>query len=363
MWGGRNPVTATPITPLVQPDPESQKAAQAPPPPTAPTAVKINPDNIDFGEVKVGQSKEQTVQIENTGAQLMNILEVRGTCGCLKLEMPEKKIEPGKSQPLKLTFVGQSGRRQENYTVTVVTDEPAKPASGFLVKGKVIQVFFLEPQTLYYEFVAKGRAKTLETTLTRCDGKPFEIKNISAVHPEFSFTWAPVEGKNKSVYKIQGTVRGEKPGIVTEGAAVLTDHPEVPALALYVSARITGDVVSLTPQLIATRGSDGVVEPFSTVIKRLTPGRIQIESVTESHLASPGPAMHQVEFESQPIDDVQCTLIIRLKGTSFEQPPQGEFVIKTNVEETPLRVPYRAVQRGPLIAPGEQKAPQRAPRP
>jgi len=352
IWGVRTPVPAAPtvVTPESAPlapkkkDPahplnvknELPTKAQEP---DVKSALKVTPENIEFGEIKVTEQKTATVLVENTGAAPITIEELKGSCGCLKIEMLEKTIEPGKSQPINLSFTGQSGRRPETYQITLTTSEAGKPKVKIPVHGKVIQIFLVEPPTLYFEAVPKGQSKTLESTITRVDGKAFELKDITAGQKEFSFKWSAVTGSNNSAYKIQATATGIKAGAFTEGAAVVTDHPVIPVMPLHLSARVTGDVTSNTPVLTSATLADGTVEIFETTITRHSPGPLVIQGVQES-------GQLPLHFTLTRVDDSSCKLNIKISGAFPNQAPLGEFVIRTNVEEEPLHIPYRVLRKG-----------------
>lgn len=349
LWGGRTAVAPQPAPPLpvaehapkIAPKTAPKTVAVTPETlPAAPVSVlKIMPGSVDFGEVKVIESKTVRVLIENPGALAVTIEDLKGSCGCLKLDMPEKKIESGKSAALTLTFTGQSGKRPEAYTVTLITNEDGRPRVTLPVKGKVIQTFIVEPMTLYFEDAAKGVPKTQEATITRVDGKPFVIKAVSAQHKELSFKWEPVAGSNASAYKIYATLTGIEPGSFTEGAAILTDHPTVPAMPLHIGARITGDVVSATQVLTAMQGADTRVSPFETVIKRITPGALVIKGIEDSE-------KRPLEFTQVRIDDASIRVTFTLTSEYPDKTPFGDFIVHNNVEAQPLRVPYRVVRRG-----------------
>ena len=349
LWGGRAATQPAPdITAPIAPDPKNKIIdPNAPPtvtpPLAAPTsALKMTPETVDFGDVKVTEHKEVVVQVMNSGKELIKIDDVKGSCGCLKVDMPDRSIEPGKSATLKLGFTGQSGKRPESYSVSVITNEEGRPKVILPVKGKVIQTFIVDPVTLYFEDGAKGVAKTQETVITRVDGKPFNIKAVSAQHKELSFKWEPVAGSNASAYKIFVTLTGIEPCSFTEGAAILTDHPTVPAMPIHIGARVTGDVVSTTQVLTAVQGMDTRVAPFETVIKRVTPGPLEIKSIEESD-------KRPIEVTQTRIDESSIRVKVTLTSEFPDKTPFGDFVIYSNVEAQPLRVPYRVVRRGAQI--------------
>ena len=81
----------------------------------------------------------------------------------------------------------------------------------------------------------------------------------------------------------------------------------------------------------------GFVAPFQPItVKRLTPGKLEITSVTETRQAA-------LEFTATPVagDDQSAQLTIRLTAPADKQYKLGQFLIKTNADEGPLHVPYR----------------------
>ncbi|MCY3022174.1 MAG: DUF1573 domain-containing protein [Planctomycetota bacterium] len=365
LWGGAAlppPAPAPPVEPPARPQTnpgQNINTAPAPAPaakpviPTGPpSALKIVPADVDFGEVLVNESREKVTLIENPTAQDITITTIRGNCACLKMDQPPKKIPAGKTEEFKITFIGQSGRRPESYVVTMTTDEPENLHATMVVRGKVKQVFFVEPQTLYFDQVAKNQSKTMEATIKHAEGKPFTVKSVSASNKEFTFKWEPLP--DGSGYKILATVLSARTGAITEGAAILTDHPVVPVMPLHVSVRVTGDVVSNTLVLTAKQDADHRVGAFQTGLKRLTPGRLVVEKVTEDK----GTAL---EYNVERIDDSNAKLTIQFKDVFARDQPFGEFVVQTNAEAQPLRIPFRVIRPGPRTIADPNRPPQRVP--
>jgi hypothetical protein len=340
LWGGAVVVPAPPEEPVAPPAKAEPGAAATPKSaPSAPTALTLDPNPLDFGEVLIHQTKDATVAVKNTGSVPVSITHVKGTCACLKVEMAKMVIAPGTSEDLKVTFIAQPGKRPESYFVTLTTDEPGIPRAILPVRGKCKQVFIVEPQVLYFGNVPKNRAETKEAVITHADGKPFQIREIRASNPEFSFKWEPLPTGG---YRILATTLSARAGAIAEGAAVLTDHPVILAVPLQLSVRITGDVISLTPVLAAAQQTDKTVGPFQTVIQRLTPGELKIDKVTEADGAA-------VDYTVERVDEKTCKLSVVFKEPFTRGVPVGKFLVHTNVEREPLDVPYRVERRGPQV--------------
>jgi len=322
--------------------PKARTSPTAPPPaPVARSALKLNPDSVDFGEVLVGQTLDKEVAVENPTDKPIAVTSVRVNCGCVKAELPPGKILPGQSGVLKVKFIGIAGKRPATYAVTLNTEEPEKAQAALPVAGRTKQVFSVEPPTLVFGSVPKDHSKTLRATIKQAEGKPFQIRTISARHEEFSFKWEPLP---EGGYQILATVQGLKigPQILEQQVAIITDHPVVPAVFITIAARVTREVVSRTPLLIARLGPDGRPGPFETFIERLTPGELVIEKVTEGENAG-------MEYRVERQADGSLKLTLRITEVFDRTLMGGEFLVQTNVEKQPLSVPFKVLRGAPRM--------------
>lgn len=299
--------------------------------PTIPvSALRFNPPSVDFGEVFVNQTCSRTVDVENTGDQTINITNVKGTCGCLKADMPTMSIAPGKSEKCNIFITGVAGRRTLSVTVTTSENVQTMPILSVLVQVK--QIFSVEPQTISFGTLRKNDSKTMQASIKREDGSPFSIIDIVAKNKEFTFKYDKLDVLNG--YKITVTATaGSRIGFITEGAAILTDHPKVPAVPLNLCVNVQGDVLFL-PNIIATvQHADKSVATLETIARRLTPGPLIIESVSEVD-------KRPVGYTVQKIDESSCKLSIYFTSEFNSVTGFGEVAIKTNAEVDSSRVQY-----------------------
>src|SRR5690349_9150627 len=85
-------------------------------------ALKIHVKGVDFGEVALGETRKIRVEVENGGAAAVTVLREIVACPCMKADMPERKIGPGETKVLNLSFTGTPGKRSYVTTVVLVTD-------------------------------------------------------------------------------------------------------------------------------------------------------------------------------------------------------------------------------------------------
>lgn len=351
----------TPVTP-------STPATPAKPPPLIPGGVnpaddpsmasiatkyiKFDPPSLAFGNVSVGEKKEQTVNIINTSNKTVHLVYARGSCTCMKPELPAQDLEPGKSTPMKVGFSGLPGKRPESYHVEVGLAEADMPA--FVdVSGKVLQIFEVDPEKLLFGKMKKGSTQTIVATIKKVDGKPFNILNAVATLKDIDLSMPEeVPGSNKSAYRLKVTIKAFRATRLFEQLSVLTDalsDRTAATVPLYIYAEVEGDAICLDEHLDTDFDDQGKLKPFQATIKRLTPGPLIVESVADSE----GGAM---TFNVEIIDASSVKVSMQMNTDTRHKKPFGELRIKTNVEPEPIHVPYALPRKtgvSPQAAPGK----------
>jgi len=90
--------------------------------------IKVSSTNVNFGELKQGGLKSQTVTLINKGKTNLEIRNIHSGCYCFRGEVDIKVVAPGESITLTLTFdsVGQK-IGQMSRGVTIYTNDPKNP--------------------------------------------------------------------------------------------------------------------------------------------------------------------------------------------------------------------------------------------
>lgn len=90
--------------------------------------IAFEPGSVDFGEMPMGITRTQTVQVVNQSASALHVLGARSSCGCMKVDMPTIAIQPGRSALMTLHMDSQeiAGERTVRANVIVAGyDQPA----------------------------------------------------------------------------------------------------------------------------------------------------------------------------------------------------------------------------------------------
>lgn len=91
----------------------------------------------DFGSVKEGDKVDYTFKYKNTGKSVLEIKEVKTSCGCTAALISDKLLEPGKEGTLKveLDTKGRSGKMSRE--VTVISTDPEEPQQLLVIYAEV----------------------------------------------------------------------------------------------------------------------------------------------------------------------------------------------------------------------------------
>ena len=102
--------------------------------------IQVSTELYDFGVAVDGTVVEFTVTITNTGDQRLSITRVSYNCSCTSYELPKRDLNPGESVIMKIRFntTGYSRYVQPvSQTVTLYTNDPARPQVAITVRGTV----------------------------------------------------------------------------------------------------------------------------------------------------------------------------------------------------------------------------------
>lgn len=300
------------------------------------TQLKFTPEFADFGDVPVNESRTMSIQVSNPTAEPITLSDLRPSCGCLQASAPEFVVRPGKSIPLILKIAALPGKKKEILHLYFKTDESKDNVCLIEVHIRVMEEIIVEPNVLKFDQLEKNAAKTLETIVRSADAKPFKIKTVACARSEFTFKWQPLE--NGAAYKIFATLQSAKGGMTAEQAGIVTDREQNGTSPLYLSGTIKPDLNCKPAIVISQADEQRMVGAFTTVMKRTSPGRLEITGVVEAGMP---PQNLPLDFEVNRLDENSCRLTIKFKTPYPIRAPFGQFVVKTNVEEEDFRLPFR----------------------
>jgi hypothetical protein len=91
----------------------------------------------NFGKAKQGAELVHEFTFQNTGDGVLNIKNVETSCGCTAALVTAKKVEPGKSGKIKVSFNSQGYAGEVTKYVFVDSDDPASPRIELRISASV----------------------------------------------------------------------------------------------------------------------------------------------------------------------------------------------------------------------------------
>jgi Protein of unknown function (DUF1573) len=91
---------------------------------------------VNFGNIKEGESFEYDFEFTNTGTSDLVITSARGSCGCTVPEWPHEAIPAGKTGKIHVKFNSAGKSNQQTKTVTLQTNASPTPYTLY-IKGFV----------------------------------------------------------------------------------------------------------------------------------------------------------------------------------------------------------------------------------
>jgi hypothetical protein len=81
----------------------------------------------DFGDVVEGKKVDLNVQLKNSGSKLLNIENVKSSCGCTATLLSKNELKPGESTNLKIELDTSGRKGKLSRTVTIHSNDPIEP--------------------------------------------------------------------------------------------------------------------------------------------------------------------------------------------------------------------------------------------
>jgi hypothetical protein len=192
---------------------------------------------VDLGEVRNGAKLGHTFKFVNTGPALVEIVEVRPGCGCLKPRLERTSYRPGEEGAvlLEVNARGESAGPPVWRLRLVYREGGEACEAGLEVAARVITEVTLQPAAL--TLIADGPV-TQEVLLTDLRPNPLTLRGLTTSAPCLRARAAERarDGLGHWIYKIRLEYSGDCPdGRHEEALTLYTDDPQYGELRLPIT--------------------------------------------------------------------------------------------------------------------------------
>lgn len=344
-----------------------------PPVPDAPTGsapkLVMSMDEWDFGTKWFGEECEGEVVIRNEGDSPLTITNLRSSCGCTVARPKSggtwngKVLRPGESEVMTLSYNTKKGAKTVSQSVTIQSNDPARPNFQFLVKGEVKNVYEMSPSTrITFSRLERDTEMAQEMVLTNNMEEPVSLK----LAPRATTDIVPFDIKLEEVkegrnYKL--IVKTRPPLNIGNNSTEIvleTGLEKIPTLSIPVTAYIQPRVSVNTQRLFVSPKLTTPIEKRIRLMYRSDkPVKITEVKSTHPQITSevlPAPAnlspnvpmrYHEIKVTLPPgtaFGDEDATITIL---TDDPAPEYAKFEIEVT---TPDRFRARIQQQNPPVA-------------
>jgi len=219
-------------------------------PPAAAPKIQFDKTVYDFGPTSLVESVTGTFTYQNTGAADLKLSKPQPSCGCTVASVKPDDLKPGEKGELVFTVRVSGQRGQLEKHITVPSNDPQSSTVSLSVKVEMKQIIEVTPQQLSVGSLRQGVTTNLSAVLRRTDGQKLVI---ASTQPSSKFLTAhvePVEGSNNQSVKLVIDAHGEgAPRAINENVKVFLEGISQPAMTVFVSGHLLGDVVLDNEQL------------------------------------------------------------------------------------------------------------------
>jgi hypothetical protein len=133
---------------------------------------------FDFGQIYQNKVVNHVFTFKNTGDEVLNINEVKTSCGCTAAVTSNKTIKPGESGQIKITFNSAHRKDKQTKAIYVRSNDPDKPFIQLTIEALVKVDLDAVPSNVFFNQVKPDQVATQEVVLKNIGQETISILSI-----------------------------------------------------------------------------------------------------------------------------------------------------------------------------------------
>jgi hypothetical protein len=300
---------------------------------------------FDFGKVIVGQVVKYQFIFTNTGSQVLELKDVKSTCGCTSSGSWTRRVNPGATGKIPIEFHTGAFNGPVTKVITVTINDTNQSAPTLQIKGVVWRPIEVTPEAAAFT----GVLDTLSNAVTTIRIVNKEEQPLTLSAPESNYRCVAVElTTNTPGKEYQLTVRLVPPlglGNVFGNITIKTSSTNMPTLTIpaWVVAQAP---IMVTPQFLTLPAQPSANQTTQHVtIRCLWSAPL---ALSEPAINVPGVSIQLVELQPGRFYDVGLIL-----PPAFELPrgTNVEFKVRSNHPQHPFITVPIVARPAPVATP------------
>jgi hypothetical protein len=317
----------TPAPPL---PPALPGAAVAPAQPGSGPRILFADTIHDFGTLSAGDVRRCDFVFTNTGNTVLEVTEVRPTCGCTTAAEWSRRVEPGQTGKIPLQLNTANFQGPVVKFVTIVCNDPAQPNHQLQLKANIWKPIDVAPNFVMFNLNNESQTNEVRVVkITNNTPQPIEISPPEVGNPAFRAEIKAIEPGKVFELHIHPTAPFS-PGTVQTTITAKTTSTNMPVVTVTALSMVQPPVVAVPQQIYLPPGPLANAMPMTVLIQNNT-----AEPITISDAAITLENVSVKVTESQPGKVFSLTLAF---PQGFELPAgrPGTLTAKTSHPKVPL---------------------------
>ncbi len=249
----------------------------------------LSADSIEFGTISAEQNNQCTLRITNGGDETLTVFSAKASCPCLKPEIAEKEVPPGKKTELTVRLDLEKYPKNEVSGYVILETNESEGIRQIRVTAKIQPELVVEPDVIDFGTLKRGllhrmKAKVLQHTQAELAISDVEVP--ADIECSITKLNSAREEPPKAVYELEITLA---PSLLAdslnEKIALNTNIERVPQWTVPVRAQFMGIECTITPSLVtfgpSLPGAElGGVEVKGTADLEVTEAECTVEGVS-----------------------------------------------------------------------------------
>ncbi len=288
----------------------------------------------DFGIVARGERIAHGFVVRNEGDGVLNITEVKPTCGCTVAKF-DRTVPPGGTGLIEAEVETTNLRGPIAKSVQVFTNDPDNPKLNLVIKANVKSRIEAHPGYARFIAVQGEGTQSSAQTVWSSEYRDLTVQRVESPYPFLKVSYREAigaekrsEGKGRQ-WRIQLSLPADAPvGPLSDYVTVYTNHPEQKTLKIPVAGFVR-PLLTVTPR-IADFGRRELAEPQSAnlEIKNLGSEAVELGEVSTD--------LEGLEAEIETLEEGHLYKVVLTLKPGF---PKGAFAGTVTIETSSSRQP------------------------
>ena len=309
----------------------------------------------DAGRLAGGEVVKHTYVFTNIGDGVLEISDVRASCGCTTTGNWSRRVEPGQTGSIPIQFNSGNFNGPVVKPITVTCNDPKQPTVILQVKATVWKPFEVTPQFAVLNVTSEAPSKSTTVRIRNNTGEPLTLSSPVSSNPAFAAELKTVE-PGLAYELVVSTVPPLSGPNAAGTITVQTSSTNHPTVGVSVWASVQQAVMVMPALIHLPRVPLSSAMPYSISIRN--------NGTNALVLTEPSANAQGVEVKVKEIQPGRYFTLTASFPAGFTIDPDDEveLSVKSNHPKYPLiRVPVRLVKRpASVVAPAPSQVGERA---